>query len=82
MFTDPALWITHRQAVRDTLRAEATAKLWANPLSIYGPDPVRMQVVMYNETLRECRRGIDRQIEALEQQISEVSEARADAGMM
>lgn len=37
-------------------QCEKTRRRWANPLSIYAPDPISMEVVSFNASLRESIR--------------------------
>jgi hypothetical protein len=66
----PGLWGYHRAALALTVQAEATRKLWANPLSIYAPDPTHLAVVEFNASLREYRREVRRGLDALFEKLS------------
>lgn len=55
--------------LRQLLRAERVRDLWANPLSIYSPDPLRVAAVHWNSALDERRSDISRSIEDIKAQL-------------
>lgn len=57
------------RAYLELRRAERTRALWANPLSIYGPDPQRLAVVMFNASIEESQVNRRARIEQLRRQI-------------
>jgi hypothetical protein len=71
---------TALQALHATRRAERTRRLWANPLSINAPDPLRLAVVEFNAGLGERQRELLEQAAELQARIEilKQSEGRAD----
>lgn len=54
------------RAYLDLLEYESTKAAWANPLSIYSPDPTRAAIASFNASLEEGAREMVKGIAALE----------------
>lgn len=48
----------HTRVMRALKQARATREKWRDPMSIYGPDPIRVQAVNWNAGLRESQRDL------------------------
>jgi hypothetical protein len=44
--------------MRELRQAESTREKWRDPMSIYSPDPLRVQAVNWNAGLRESQRDM------------------------
>lgn len=77
------LVLVARRAMAAMKQAERTEKLWADPLSIFAPDPLRLAVVMYNCGLTERSRDLGERLADLRDQIAalKIDNAANDGGL-
>lgn len=63
--------VFHKAFIR-LKQVERTRSLWSNPLSIYKPDPIKLQMIMFNESRKEQSRELKRSLEQIRSKLEEI----------
>lgn len=59
--------------MRDLRQAESTRAKWRDPMSVYGPDPIRVQAVNWNAGMRESQRDLKACIVSIRSEMAKLS---------